>query len=749
MLAQNPKPTTGKEPLARSLWRRLSDQWASGIALLFLIAQPLVFFKRVLFNPRAHIPFDIEQFHLPLVTYIARCVRQGIFPFWDPYPYCGVPIHADIQAQLFYPLSWISIVLGNLSGGHKLYYWLEWQIPLHMILAGVFTFFLLRHLGASVASALFGGTVYQLGGYFASQAQHLGAICSGAWLPLVLLCVWKLSASIRVRWVALLACSIALVFLAGFPATTMIVLGAAGLLAVGLTLSHRANWKLFVALGCGVALGICIAAIQLVPTYQLTRLSVASMRSLWYVSGEGLRIQSLASLIVPNYYHIFTPSDPSLYKLPINFTFLYVYCGLITVMLLTVAPFLSRTPYLRMLFLLTLISAIWMLGKTTPFYPFVFRRLPGLIRGALYAEYALMAFCMFAALTSALTLQRFTARASKWLCWGIALLTAVDLTHFGAKRPMNYYPGSYKAENSEYEIAGYPGSLARIQKLLDGTNPPLRVDYVDRGADNFVWGPNMFRLPTPNGDNPLVLRRILSLRGLFCAGIEWERQRSVRNLNSPLLRMLNVGFLASSASPFTQELGPEHLPLTADIAGLHFYRKPDPLPRFFLVRRLQIVNGPDEAFSYLGRADFAPGEEAVVEGNELRPDGPFGGGAVQVGLYSANRIELNVVTDGRAFLASSETLYPGWTATINGKPTRFHMTNGVFRGLMLDGGVNRIVMTYWPERYLLWAAISVVSALLAIAGLVLGGPPCATRFDCARLALHGTLWKRAPSNTRT
>src|SRR5205814_861791 len=132
-------------------------------------------------------------------------------------------------------------------------------------------------LGASVPSALFGGTVYQLGGYFASQAQHLGAICCGAWLPLVLFCVWNLCAGISVRWVATLACSMALVFLAGFPAATMVVLGAMGLLAVALALARRANWKLFAALGCGVAVGIGIAAVQLVPTLQLSRVSVAAM----------------------------------------------------------------------------------------------------------------------------------------------------------------------------------------------------------------------------------------------------------------------------------------------------------------------------------------------------------------------------------------------------------------------------------------------------------------------------------------
>src|SRR5947207_15455652 len=97
---------------------------------------------------------------------------------------------------------------------------------------------------------------------------------------------------------------------------------------------------------------------------------------------------------------------------------------------------------------------------------------------------------------------------------------------------------------------------------------------------------------------------------------------------SPLLRMLNVGFLASTTAPLAQEIGPEHLQLTSDIAGLRFYKKPDPLPRFYLVRQLHIANGPDEAVSYLGRADFAPSEEAVVESADLRPAGPLGGGSV-------------------------------------------------------------------------------------------------------------------------
>jgi hypothetical protein len=111
-------------------------------------------------------------------------------PFWDPYPYCGMPIHADIIAQLFYPFTWIAILLGNLSGVLNLFYWIEWLDPLHMILAGVFAFLLLREFDASPPAALLGGTV----------------------------CILKLARAITLRWVALLAISVALAILSGFPA---------------------------------------------------------------------------------------------------------------------------------------------------------------------------------------------------------------------------------------------------------------------------------------------------------------------------------------------------------------------------------------------------------------------------------------------------------------------------------------------------------------------------------------------------
>jgi len=706
----------------RARWHFLPDCYSSAIALLLLIVQPLVFFFRVLFNPQRHIPFDLETFHLPLTTYIARCLRQGVFPFWDPFPYCGVPIHADIQAQLFYPFTWIAILLGNHSGGDKLYYWMEWLNPLHMILAGVFAFLLLRQLQASPPAALLGGTVYQLSGYFASQAEHLGAICSGAWLPLVLFCALRLTRAVTPRWVALLAFSVAATILSGFPASAAVVFGAAALMILGLCLWPRPKRKPVGAILTGLALGHAIAAIQIIPTYQLSRLSVAALRADWHLTGGGLRFESLVSLIIPNYYHIFTPFDPLQYKLPIDFIFLYVYCGLIPLVLVLLAPFLRRARHVRMFFFLTVISAVWMLGDETPVYRLVYTHLPRFIRGTLYAEFALMAFSMFMALTSALVLQRLSGRVSAILLWCLALLTTLDLTYFGSERPMNSMPGGYRGENSEFRIGNYPRDLANVRKLVDITNPPVRVDYLDTGEWLFIQGSELLKVPTANGDDPFMLERMLFLRRLFCGGDYWERKLPVNRPGSPLLGMLNIGYLAAQSAGASEKFAASLGDLAGNFAGLRFYRTPAPLPRFFLARRLHISRGAADTFSYLSRPDFRPADEAVVEGPDLQPVQALSDGSVSVDLYSPNRVELDVVAAGPAFLATSEVLYPGWSVAVNGEPGRFYMTNGAFRGVMLAPGANHITMTYWPENFLVWTAISIVGLFAALAGLMFGKP---------------------------
>ena len=689
-------------------------QWLRKIPILLLILQPVIFFRHVLINPDFHIPFDIEGFHLPLIAYVARSVRHGIAPLWDPLFYGGMPIHADSQAQVFYPFTWLAILAGNHSQGKNLFYWVEALVPLHMVLAGLFTFWLLRRMSLRLPAALLGATVYQTGAFFASQAQHLGAICCAAWLPLTILAIFEARGHFQVRWIAVLALSTAMTILAGFMATTVVV-GVAALLMVGaLVASREASWRLLPAVAAGFLIGSMISIVELVPLWHLTQASIASLRANWHLGGGGLPIESLVSFVVPDYHHIFEPTYG--YKLPFNYTFLYIYCGVATALLLALAPFLGRARE-RIFLAVTILCAIWMLGDHTPIYRSIYIHLPRLLRGSLYSEYALMAFCFFAAITAALVLNRMRRYLPEAALWAIALFTSYDLIHTGSGHSMNQMSGSYRNSNSEYQISGSRDLADRLRELVNQTVPPSRIDYLDYVLGLPEVGPDLLELPTTNGNNPFMLRRMRNLRQIFCGGNQWERLLPVNRPASPLVSMLNVRWLSATSPLSSDEISTAGLESLGSVSGLWIYRNPHALPRFYLARR--ILSSPDEAstFKILAEQHFDPWKEAVVENvpadrNNLATE------PVTVELYEPNRVVLSVVTSGPAFLASSEVLYDGWEAKVNGRPEPLLMTNGAFRGLALPGGTQKIVMEYHPPLLGIYLVFSCGLAVLAMAVVV-------------------------------
>jgi hypothetical protein len=688
-----------------------------------LVVQPVIFFWKHLILRQVHIPFDMVGFHLPLASFIARCVREHRSPLWDPYSYCGVPLNGDIQAQMFYPFTWIAILLGNLSNGNKLFYWVEWLNPLHMMIGAVFTYALLRKLGCLAPVALLGANIYELGAFYASQAQNLGAICSAAWFPLTLLCVFELADHFSRRWLAVLGISVALSFLSGFPATTAVVLALAGLLCVCLAATKLASWRLLGTFAAGCSLGSALAAVQLIPTFQLSHWSMASIRYLWKGNGGGVPLAALASFVWPNYYHIFSPFDRSLYTLPYNFTMLYTFCGYAAVVLIAAGLFvLRRSKILAISFGLFVFSTVWMLGENTPIYPAIFHRLPHFLQGSIYAEEALLGFTMFAAIISALTLCRFQHRIAPALLWVLAMATAYNLITTGAKRPFSSAEGSYKVATAD-SPGNWLGQVPRkIRQWLDVSNPPLRTDVMQEDPGWLRFGAETYQLPTAAGDNPFLLLRYYHFR-LSYSGEPWSsRRQALRSFNPKWTDALNVGYLLESSSapdrplPSTGKLQLIRLP------GVNVYRNLDPLPRFYTVDSVRRAEDEAASLRTIEDASFNPAEEAAVEGlNPMWASSGSGQATVKVLKYMNTRIELLVDSPGRRFLVSSEPYYPGWTASVNGRKAQILPTNLAFRGLPIEAGESRIVMSYWPNT--LTAGIIVeLLALIATAFLLLPQP---------------------------
>jgi hypothetical protein len=142
------------------------------------------------------------------------------------------------------------------------------------------------------------------------------------------------------------------------------------------------------------------------------------------------------------------------------------------------------------------------------------------------------------------------------------------------------------------------------------------------------------------------------------------------------------------------------------------YENTEVLPRFYLVSRVKWARDFGEAVNWLRSADFDPRVEAIVEGDgaPLAGDGPAG--VVIVTDYSPLRVSLEVDAPSAAFLATSETQYPGWKAFVDDQPAELLYTNVAFRGMPIPPGRHEVVMEFAPA--ILWraAAVSAVAWLL-------------------------------------
>ena len=150
------------------------------------------------------------------------------------------------------------------------------------------------------AAALTGATIFQLGAYFASQTQHLGAINAAAWMPLAWEAVILLARGFTFRRLAVLVAALAMSLLAGFPAVTAVVWGSTLLLALALAPARgRATSRL------ARVWAAAVSAVQLLPTLELTGLSVAGRRSQFMGAGGGVPLEALVSLVWPNRWGVF------------------------------------------------------------------------------------------------------------------------------------------------------------------------------------------------------------------------------------------------------------------------------------------------------------------------------------------------------------------------------------------------------------------------------------------------------------
>ncbi len=267
--------------------------------------------------PHNHLLSDMVLQNYQWKQFIRSQIAQGEIPLWNPHSFAGAPFFAAGQHSALYPLSIIYYVM-PLSSAYG------WFILLNLWLAGVFMAGFMRAIGINRAGAALAGLVYQLSGFMIASAVFPMIVAAAAWLPLMLWMIenilggrnFPLFRGAALPWAVIGAIACGCNILAGHIELTIYTLLICGYYAAFRLIwefmrawradgSPPLSWAARMAfwLSLMAALGLGLAALQLIPLYELAGSNWRAERSsLETVLAYAHPPRDLIQFLLPNFY---------------------------------------------------------------------------------------------------------------------------------------------------------------------------------------------------------------------------------------------------------------------------------------------------------------------------------------------------------------------------------------------------------------------------------------------------------------
>ncbi len=265
----------------------------------------LLLFIRVLGSGHTLLGGDFVTYFFPLKTFIrTHLLTYGSIPQWNPFLFSGTPLIANLQGSMFYPLGFLYYLLPS-----DLAY--VYSTILHFILGSSFMYIFMRRLSISPLGSFTSAMIFIFNGYFLGHvyAGHLTFVQTYIWMPLIFLFLYKFIGTNDFKNAVSAGLVLGIQILGGFPQIafyTIIGLLLYGLFR-GLYFLHEKSFSDAGRLGVGLFVILCIgfalAAIQVFPTLEFTRLSTrAGGVSYDFATYDSLHPKELLSFLIPDIF---------------------------------------------------------------------------------------------------------------------------------------------------------------------------------------------------------------------------------------------------------------------------------------------------------------------------------------------------------------------------------------------------------------------------------------------------------------
>ena len=738
---------------------------------------------------------DIFDGELPGRVLAGQMLRHGHWPVWTSQLCSGIPMAGT-------PSDPIGLAAFSLLPTAPA---LDAFVIVLLLVAAHGAFSLARRFGANRTGAVLAGVAFAGSGYIAAQLKHLGIVSTVVWLPVGL---WLLdrafgaaspsltgpprgtpaSAPTRPARRALFIGLFGLVFaeqvLCGFPQSAYIcglVYAPFALILAIVERKHVGSWRTSLVLLAGVGLATLLAAatgaIVLLPLAELGGLSDrSSSLGLQWASSFPYWPANVATFFLP---YVNGDISNNTYFGPSLFWEDYGYVGLATMLLAFLGAAKERRRW-RVAFAagMTVVAFLLVLGPFTPVFHLFYAFVPGMntfrfpTRFLILTELGLAVLAAVGLTRLTVDLERSSASASRVpLIVTIVLVagTALDLfIHQPRQNPMvpaaewlaapatvaavnntsaqprTYTPGRYQLHWQAFTQAHGWVDLRPYFDLRDLLEPNTGAGYWNTpSADCYAgisprWSVDVWGDHSREG---LLMRQLSHID---------TATRTVR-FDPALPTMLRTYGVTNVITPYPATGAPLTL---AGRAGSAYVYQVDGAARVRFVSSARLVANDEEAANRLMASAFDPNREVLLddapESAVLTDAGAANGnaGAVRVAVTNENDTTVAVSVDApeKGYLLLADTYYPGWIATVDGRPTPIYRADISLRSIQVPQGHHDVVFSFQSNAF-----AEGKRATLSSVGLLLSWLMAAAYLDrrAGRMTRHDASGPPAAATTRS
>ena len=151
-------------------------------------------------------------------------------------------------------------------------------------------------------------------------------------------------------------------------------------------------------------------------------------------------------------------------------------------------------------------------------------------------------------------------------------------------------------------------------------------------------------------------------------------------------------------------------------------------PRYFFINDINLYNSEKEdidIYNLIASSSFNPKENSLIDISDLKKNEleviekiKYDSDAtVDIEYWSPDKIILNTKSESNQLLFLSEIFYPGWKTNLDYDILKI---NGLFRGLIVPSGDNRIIIEFEPRDIIIGRWLNIISAFLIIVLIAIG-----------------------------